>query len=374
MIIRRASRARVLFVIDDMGVGGAQKQVAAAASGLDAAGVSVGIVCLERGGVNLDRLQGAREVHVLGAPRVFDHNGLRAAATLARIIRSGRWDVVEAYLPAAHFISGLACSAGRARLLAARRNLADLDPRWYAAAAAYLNRATAFSITNSQTVKESIVRRYAASPSKIAVVPNIIEPPAAGVSRVEARRRLSIPENAFVAAAVGTIGRVKNYPALVRAFAALLPAVPNALLVIAGDGPRRRAVTALGRSLGLDGRLRMLGMTREVDAVLAAADVFIHASTSEGSSNALLEAMAAGLPAVVSDIPANREALGESGRYFAPDDWRGCLEGILEYATNPGAAACDGARGRRRIEKRFNPARSISRRMRIYNTLLEASR
>lgn len=368
------ARGRILLVIDDMGVGGAQKQVAALAGRLAAVGFEAGVVCTDRGGVNLEMLPSGVPVEILGARRVFDADAACAVLKLVRLIRAGRYHIVEAYLPAAHFLSAPACAASGAQLVAARRNLAELDPAWYAAVAPVINRLTACSIANSQAVKRSVVARYGLRAAKIAVVPNMVEPVRRSFSRTMARGELGVPDNAFVAVAAGSLTRVKNYPAIVRAFAALASAEPRAVLLVAGDGPERRSVSALAQRLGLNGELRMLGATRETGRVFAAADVFVHASKSEGSSNALLEAMAAGLPAVVSDIPANREALGDAGHYFDPGDWRGCLEGLLAYMASSALRRHAGACARRLVEKRFDPAAALARRVRIYAKLSEASR
>lgn len=367
-------RRRILLVIDDMGVGGAQKQVTALAGRLTAMGFAVGVVCVEAGGLNLEGLPPGAPIEILGARRVFDADAAAAVFRLARLIRAGRYHIVEAYLPAAHFLSALACAPLGARLVAARRNLAEIDPAWYAVVSPVINRVTACSIANSHAVKRSVVARYGLRAAKVAVVPNLVEPVGRPLSRARSRSELGVGETAFVAAAAGSLTGVKNYPAIVRAFAGLVALEPRAVLLVAGDGPERRSVSALAQRLGLNGQLRMLGATRETAKVFAAADVFIHASKSEGSSNALLEAMAAGLPAVVSDIPANREALGDGGQYFDPGDWRGCLEGLLAYRASGALRRHAGARARKLVEKRFCPEAALARRVRIYEKLSEASR
>ncbi len=364
---------RVLLVVDDMGVGGTQKQVAAVAGRLVDAGIETGIVCLERGGVNLEPLRARMEVHILGVKRIYDHKAASATASLSRIIRTGRWDVVEAYLPAAHFISAISCAAGAARCIVARRNSARLDPPWYAAAAPLVNRMSALSIANSQSVKKSVVKRYLIRPSKVAVIPNIIDPPASSCQRAEARKQLSIAPDAFTVAAVGTMRPVKDYPTVLRAFAGLACRGLKAVLVLAGDGSERGRILRLAHALGLNGELRILGTTSHVQEVLAAADLYVHASVSEGSSNALLEAMAARLPAVVSDIPANRECLEGLGEYFAPGDWRGCLDGFLKVAADPPAASRKARRLQQAVRRRFDVQKSIARRRRIYTALMEAA-
>ena len=366
-------KCRVLFVIDDMGIGGAQKQVAEVVKRLNPEDFVADIVCIESGGAMLEGLGGARRIFVLGARRIFDHKGLAATARLAGILRRGRYDVVEAYLPAAHFMCAVAApAAGRTALVAARRNLAWLDPRWFAASRPLVNRATHFSIANSRAVKWSVVRRYGVAPSRIGVVGNIVDSRPAGISREAARRRLDLGEDTVVVAAAGTINRIKDYPTIVRAFAHLGGAARPAALVIAGDGPARARLLGLCERLGTRDRVRFLGVVADVGPVLAAADVFVHASRSEGSSNAILEAMSYGLPTVASDIPANRELLGgECARFFKPGDWRGCLEGMDAFAGDPAAAAAAGGRARERVTTAFDSGEVIRRREKFYRKIAE---
>ncbi len=373
VMISPRCKCRILFVIDDMGIGGAQKQVSEVVKRLDPGSFVADIVCIETGGVMLEGLTGAHRVFVLGARRVFDHKGFAATARLARILRRGRYDVVEAYLPAAHFMCAVAApAAGRTALVAARRNLAWLDPKWFAASRRLVNRATHFSIANSQAVKWSVVVRYGVTPSRIGVVPNIVDKWRDGISRDAARRQLGLGVDTVVVAAAGTISRVKDYPTIVRAFAQLSAAGRSTALLIAGDGPARTRLKGLCARLGARDRIRFLGAVSDIRPVLAAADVFIHASLSEGSSNAVLEAMSYALPTVASDIPANRELLGgECARFFKPGDWRGCLEALETFAGDPAAAAAAGQSARKRVAAVFDSGNVIRRREKLYRRIAE---
>jgi len=366
-----STKCRLLFVIDDMGVGGAQKQVAEVVNRLDGCAFVSDIVCITEGGVNLERAHGAREAYVLGASKVYDVRGMAAAARLAGIVRQGKYHVLEAYLPAAHLVGALALAGSRrTALVAARRHVADLDPAWMATAKPLLNRATWLSIANSQAVKRSIVERYGLPPSKVVVVPNFVLVADGASRREDVRRRLGLADADFAVAAAGTFCPVKDYPTILKAFAGLVGAGRRAVLVVAGDGKGRGGVAALAERLGLNGQVRFLGAVGDVREVLRASDAFVHASVSEGMSNAILEAMAEGLPVVASDIPANRETLGESGaRFFAPGDARGCLEGLEAFADDRAAAALAGQRCRERARRAFGSDRTVRRRERIYRRI-----
>jgi len=362
------TKVRVLYVISDMGIGGAQKQVAEVMTRLDHDRFDTDLVCIETGGVNLEKVRGLGETFILNALRIYDNHGLAALARLASIIRRGRYDIVETYLPDAHFLcSGLLLGRRKPLLVASRRHMASLDPAWMTAVSPLLDASTRFSIANSRAVKNSISARYHISPSKIAVIPNAVGVPANAPDRRAARASFGICDGQYVVAAAASITPVKDYPTIIRAFAQLC-APRDAVLLIAGDGHSRASVVSCAKDLGLNGQVRFLGTVPDVAPVLSAADVFVHASLSEGFPNAILEAMAAGLPVVSSDIPSSREALGDCGLFFKPSDPAGCLAG-LEAFTSTQLASVHGTKARTRVQDNFGD-KVITRRERLYENLV----
>lgn len=127
------------------------------------------------------------------------------------------------------------------------------------------------------------------------------------LSRRDARNQFGIPEAAFVLAAVGRLAEQKNHAFLLR----VIEQVSGALLVIAGGGELEQNLRSEIAARGLEERVRLLGSIKrsEIADLLAASDVFVQPSLFEGQSNALLEALAAGLPCLVSDQPEQRETL-----------------------------------------------------------------
>jgi glycosyltransferase involved in cell wall biosynthesis len=171
------------------------------------------------------------------------------------------------------------------------------------------------------------------------------------------------------------MSREKDYRTIVRAFAALKGRDLDCRLVIAGEGPGRRGVEELACRLGTNGQVTFLGRVSDSGPVLAAADVFVHASKSEGSSNAVLEAMAHSVPSVVSRIAPNEELLGGCAwSYFEPGDWRECARGLGASAFERDAAASAGRAAGRRFAAMFDPADAIARRMEIYQGLERKTR
>jgi glycosyltransferase involved in cell wall biosynthesis len=128
--------------------------------------------------------------------------------------------------------------------------------------------------------------------------------------------------------------------------------------VLVGDGPEMERLAGLRDELGLGGRALLLGQRRDIPALLNAADVFALSSLSEGVSLALLEAMAVGLPAVVTEVGGNPEVVlpGATGLLLPPGLPHELALALLEALDDPARAAAWGRAGRRRVLERFSLA------------------
>lgn len=142
-------------------------------------------------------------------------------------------------------------------------------------------------------------------------VPNGSRMVPSAMSKADARRLFGLPDNEFVALAVGRLHCQKNHAVLLHA----LPTAPAVHLAIAGEGELREELESLAASLGVGSRVRFLGAVTSdaMSALLQTADIFVMPSRFEGLSLALLEALAAGLPIVSSDIPSQVEVLTTAG-------------------------------------------------------------
>jgi glycosyltransferase involved in cell wall biosynthesis len=116
------------------------------------------------------------------------------------------------------------------------------------------------------------------------------------------------------------------------------------------------ALCRLASELSLQDHIRFLGPVEDVSGLLGALDAGVYSSRAEGSPNAVLEYMAAGLPVVATDIPGIREVVGEAGqRWLAPaSDARALAQLILEMLNRPGERLAIGASNRARVEQRYS--------------------
>jgi len=187
-----------------------------------------------------------------------------------------------------------------------------------------------------------------------------------------ARASLGLPQGVPIVGTVGRLVPVKDQMTLVDAVAELGKSGVGATLVIAGDGPERGRLEARAAERGVD--LRLLGYRPDVEQVLAALDVFVLSSTSEGLSNTILEAMAARRPVVATRVGGAEEMIadGVTGVLVPPSDpaaMAGALRRVLA-AADGGAAM--GTAARHRVETEFTLAGMMQRYEQMYTEVAQS--
>jgi glycosyltransferase involved in cell wall biosynthesis len=173
--------------------------------------------------------------------------------------------------------------------------------------------------------------------------------------------------------AVAGIRHVKGIDVLVEAAARVVAAVPDVRFVVAGDGPDRSKAEAQARALGVDRAFEFLGHRDDVPALMAEADVFVLPSRSEAFPNALLEAMAAGLPVVASRVGGVVELVehGHTGLIVAPDDPDALAGSLIQLLRESARAAAIGAAARESVRARYSVDRMVQQFEALYIAELE---
>ncbi|MBI2527061.1 MAG: glycosyltransferase [Candidatus Rokubacteria bacterium] len=176
-----------------------------------------------------------------------------------------------------------------------------------------------------------------------------------------ARRALGVPDGLPVVGTVGRLDPVKDHAGLIRVFTQELGR-RAAILVIAGDGPARPQLAELVRTCGAGGRIRLLGERDDIPLVLRALDLFVLPSVGEGISNAILEAMATGLPVVATRVGGNPELVadGRTGWLVEPGSTAALAEAMSGYLDDPALARRHGRAARERVEREFSLERMLA--------------
>ena len=227
---------------------------------------------------------------------------------------------------------------------------------------------TALGCDRFVALNEAVVRELVAAgvpEHRIARIPNGIEVP-------PARERAAALHDPARVVFVGRLHEQKGVDTLLRAFARLRADRPDATIALrlVGDGPLRADLEALARELGVDAEF--LGGRDDVDTLLEDADVFVLPSRAEGMSNALLEAMTLGLPAIVTNIPGNADVIRheENGLLVEPDDPDGLAAAIGRLLDDGALRGRVGRAGRETVEAEYALDRVASRYVALYEELL----
>lgn len=346
--------APVLFLIDELEVGGSQRQILLLARALVRAGHAVTVGYFRAKGAALvgDLEAAGVTVRLVEKTRGIDP---RFVVRLARFLAEDRARRVLSFGYTANLWARVAGTLARTPAqVSCIRNFGYL-PRRDGAMATVLGRVERLLarrslrvVANSQATADSLVARGCIPRDKMLVIPNAVEtePPAA---REVARARLqAMSGGADETPIVGTLARLvepKDLPTLLRAARHVADRRGDVRFVVGGEGPLRPSLEALRRELGLDERFFFPGTLAGRD-VIAGLDVAVLSSSSEGMPNFVLEAMAAGIPLASTRAGAAPELLEEGalGRLAPIGDHAALGEAILAQLADLPAARAIAAR------------------------------
>lgn len=382
---------RVLYVINSLGSGGAERSLAEMLPPLADAGVHAEVACFDRrdeGSEAAVVAQGFR-VHFLRArrtaPRVLE---------LRRLVRTVGPDIVHTAIFEADVIGRLASVGTGAAVVTSLVNTSYgperlADPNVGAAnleACRLIDAWTARHLTDhfhaiTLAVKEAAVSSLRIPSERITVVERGRDPERLGhpgaARRRRARRQLGLADDDEVVVSVGRQEYQKGQATLLRALSRLAPERPRLVLLLAGRrGHASDELARLAHGHPLGDRLRTLGHRDDVPELLAAGDLFAFPSVYEGLGGAVIEALALGLPVVASDLPALREILEpplDTLLVPAGDDEK--LAAAIARCLDDAALRLDLAgRARQAFEDRFTLDRSVDGMVRLYRRVLAGTR
>lgn len=344
---------KILHFINTLEAGGAERLVAGLAS-LQAAAENSVTVAASSGrrsvfGATLE----SNGVHVVCLSKKGSPRNLGLVAKMAVLFDQLKPDIVHVHLFPAQYFAALASRFARHKpiLVTTEHSIGNRRigrPLWR-----FIERAAYSRYRAIAAVGEDVARIYAewtGLGTRIYTIPNGIDVSAFSRQanrdqREDTRKSIGLGATDHVIGWVGRLAVPKRPTDLVKALTGLPDSV---YAVIVGDGPLRSETEALTASLGLTKRIRFLGERKDIPELLASFDGFVLSSDYEGFGLAAVEAMAAGLPVFLADIPPLRIIAGEAGRYFPPGDYRALAATLLAATADPESEAARVAIGRTR--------------------------
>lgn len=362
---------RVLLFVDSLAAGGAERQIVQIAVGLARKGHAADLVTLYPGGLfesQIPRIPGlsVRSLHSVRRPRFFERAGQLGTSVrrLRRVINESRPDVVYSMLYVSNALAGLALgdppTAPWVLGLRSDGSETTLKTAAFRALCARLSPRATRVISNSSAGMEAHARLGFDLTHGLVVANGIdadafVPQPAA---RSSMRRRLRLPAEAPVIGRVGRLAPAKNHPVFLRAAAALLRTRPASRFVCVGTGPRSyaRRLRRLAAKLGLSDKVTWIENCAEMPLIYSVMDVAVSNSRGgEGSPNVIGEAMACGLPCVVTPTGESQNLVGDTGRVVSassPAQLASAIDSLLTAGSRPDAC-------RRRIVEKFSLASTI---------------
>ncbi|QGJ69202.1 Hypothetical protein PBC10988_8700 [Planctomycetales bacterium 10988] len=314
----RTKRQTIAWVVHTFDVGGLERCVAHLANQIDRKRFRPLIVCLNQSGTATPWLE-QEDVPVLSLQKQ-PGNDLKVVRSLAEVLSdyevnlvhshnwgtlletslARRWAGVSAHLHAEHGLELKDLQLPRMRKFARDR------------VTSWLYRQVDLCVTVSDPISERVMR-LGLKPSKLELVPNGVSDmrtEEAVSQRASIRRQLKLSDNTYLIGSVGRLAEVKNFPTFLRAIAAMRAAGDPVAGLLVGDGPELSTLKGLADKLGILRHMYFVGRQNDAAPWLAAMDLYLNCSHSEGMSLSILEALSAGLPAVVSPVGENPTLVG----------------------------------------------------------------
>jgi glycosyltransferase involved in cell wall biosynthesis len=359
---QRPAPIKVMYLITDLKFGGAQTLLLELLKRLDRKRYLPQVACLFGGDSPLGKQIQASDVPLTDL-RMHAWWRLDALWRLYRLLRKERPAILHASLFHAIFAARVTGRlAGTPVILSWRHNV-NIGGR----AREWVNRVTAplddGVIAVSEKARQAEIRAASVPADKVRLIYNGIDPKSYAIEkgrsmaqhRTLLRHELGIPAQAFLIGAVGRLHPQKGLSVLLEAFAAVLEQIPQAWLVLVGEGELHADLENRASALGISDSTTFAGRREDIPAVLSTLDVFVLPSLWEGLPMALLEAMATGLPVIATEVGGTPEVVvdGETGILIPADDVKS-LEQAICILLDENLRQRLGQAGQARVRKLFS--------------------
>jgi glycosyltransferase involved in cell wall biosynthesis len=370
---------KLLLLIPTLDRSGAEKQFTLLATGLPKDEFDVHVVALTRGGPYEKVLREA------GIPVTILNKRMRcdplAWWQLRSEIRDFDPDIVHSWLFAANAYGRTAAGKSpETKLVISERCVDSWKSGWQLKVDRWLAARTSCLVANSQAVAE-FYREQEFPPERMLVIPNGVEiPPEEGHGSKDERDRLlaefDLPAGAKLVGFIGRLAKQKRVDDLLWAMQLLKQLTPNVYLLVIGDGPERDTLRQRAIDVDCEKVVRFADHREDTARILSQLQVVWLASDFEGMSNSLMEAMAASVPVVASDIAPNRELIvdGETGHLVPVGDtagFAGLTDRLLEDRDKLHAM---GEAGRERMQQEFSVETMVQSHVDLYRDLVGTSK
>lgn len=342
-------KQKIVFVIPSLGSGGAERVVSTLATELSKRNYQTAVIMIANEHLNYPLSDQVELIHLNCEQRHQGMNALKRTAGRIRDIRaaikqSGA-DVVISFMSDTNIDVCFAAWGLKVPVIVSERNDPAVDP---ASRAKQLMRKLAYCRANGFVFQTPDAQAYFNNriQEKSCIILNPLTGQLPSPHKGERDKRI---------VAVGRLNKQKNFPLLLRSFAAFAKNYPDYTLEIYGEGNLEAVIRADLEEKGLQDKVIMKGFCKDVHSRIKSAAFFVMSSDFEGMPNALVEAMALGLPCISTDCPCGGPRMliqhRENGLLCPVGDSEALLQAMEQMAGDPAAAAAMGEKAQQIIHR-----------------------
>ena len=313
-------------------------------------------------------------VYLLPLPRTYDFNAFRAALDLRHFLKEQEVKIVHTFFESSDLWAGLVTKTmSSAKLVWSRRDMGILRAAKHRIAYRLMAGAPDAVFAVSEQVRRHCVEVDRVDAARVKTIYNGLD-----IADWDTTATPTKAAGTTVITTVGNIRRVKGHDIFIKAAADVARRFPQASFSIAGDVLEQdyfAELQTLVRELNLSGCFHFVGGVADVQKHLSEADIFVLPSRSEGFSNAIVEAMAASLPVIATDVGGNAEAVkdGVTGYIIPPEDPAALSGAIIRLLSEPSQVSAMGVAGKFLVAETFTTEAMMGRIVATYKDLLEGA-
>lgn len=369
------SQLKVVQVVEDLEIGGAERVIETIALGLDSNLFKVEVWCLVKGGKVAESLaKRGIAVRILGLTSYYNPANI---FKLAALIRHSRAMIIHSHGYYASTFARLAAILVRRLIIITHVHTTQYGMRLRNHLIdRLLSRITDKIICISQAVQDFVVNKEGINPDLTTIIYNGINlPPNTKDSSSQGNilKLIGLNSNHVVVIVVASLQPHKGHKVLIEAFAKIIKKAPHTRLIIIGEGPLKDSLSGLVSKKGLSMYIKFLGEQDNVYQYLSISDLFVLPSIErEGLGLALIEAMAMGLPVIGSDLGGIKELIapGSNGRLFQPGNASELANEMYSIINDEAESKKMGLVGKKMHAKNFTGTKMVESISSLYHNLL----
>lgn len=361
------NKNNIMFLLQGLEMGGLEKMVVDLVNNMPPS-YRISMCCYDSLGPLLKSISSSIEVIYLKRKSGFD---LSYIMKLFKVMRKKKIEIVHLHNRTAFIYGTIAARlAGIRNIIYTEHGRTIKLTRKAKIAHRLMNRVLKKTVVVTRYLKEMLVEKEGFNPNKIIIIPNGIDGSKFMINKSTLREEndLSLKEEDKIIGIVARLDPIKNHKCLIGAMTLIEKEEPKAKLLVVGDGPLKSTLIKKVKDRNLQETIYFLGEREDIPNILAGVDLFVLSSLSEGMSITLVEAMAAGLPIIATEVGGNPDLIdhGKNGILVPKGDENAMASAILKVLKNTKIARSLGAEARKKYESEYTLDMMVKKYIAIY--------